>query len=61
MNLIEAVHQSEICKGNYEDKYTSLPTIHGEVLMNQSSKLMYLCKDISVICYSKQKLKLLAP
>ena len=35
MDLIEVVHKSETCKGNFENKYTSLPTI---LLM---SKLMY--------------------
>ena len=40
IDLIEVVHKSETCKGNFDNKCTSLPTIHGGILMNQSSKLM---------------------
>lgn len=38
-SLLEAIHKGEICKGNYEDKYTSLLTIRDGVLMNHSSEL----------------------
>ena len=40
MDLIDSVCTSEICKGNFEDKYTSLSTIHDGILMNHSSKLI---------------------
>ena len=41
VDLLEAVCKSEVCKGNFEEKYTSLPNIHDDVLMNQSSKFIF--------------------
>jgi len=41
INLLEAVCHSDVCKGNFEEKFTSLPTIRDGVLMNQSSKLLF--------------------
>ena len=41
MDLLGSVHTSEVCKGNYEDKFISLPNIHDGFLMNQSSKLIH--------------------
>jgi len=38
IDLLAAVCKGEVCKGNFEEKYTSLPNIHNGVLMNQSSK-----------------------
>ena len=48
MDLLEVVHKSEVCKGNFEDKYTTLPNIYDGILMNQSSVLV-----ASRLCVSK--------
>lgn len=39
VDLLEVIHKSEVCKGNFEEKYTSLPNIRDGVLMNQTSKI----------------------
>ena len=31
IHLLEAIHKSEVCKGNFEDKYISLPIICGGI------------------------------
>ena len=43
VDLLEVVDKSEVCKGNFEDKYTTLPNIRDGILMNQSSKFIIYC------------------
>jgi len=47
-HVLATLNACRICKGNSESQFTSLPSIHEDVLKNQSRKLI----QMSLTCHS---------
>ena len=46
LELTSVINSTFVCKGNFEEKYTSLPNIRDGALMDQSSEfLAILCSS----------------
>ena len=45
------MNTSEICRGNFEQKYLQLPNIHNNVMKNHSSELNILYNYVAVFIY----------
>ena len=57
--LVYVVNTSEICEGNFDEKYLQLPNIHNNVMKNHSSELKVYIQLFLLILFKELRLWLL--